>query len=199
VTRRTHPRDLPWSAAAFERRYRDETDPWRFATSAYERDRYRITLRALRRRRYRAAFEPGCSIGELTALLAARCDSLNACDIAPSAVDRARRRCAGMDNVEILCAGVTEGLPRHAVDLIVFSEIGYYFSPVELALMASQLAARLVSGGEFVAVHWLGHSADHRLHGEEVHRILHRQLHPRLRWDGGGAEPGFRIDTWLRP
>ena len=41
----------------FEARYRADTDPWRFATSTYERERYATTMDALRRDRYGDAFE----------------------------------------------------------------------------------------------------------------------------------------------
>ena len=47
------------------------------------------TLGALNRR-YRRAFEPGCSIGALTRHLALICDQVEAMDIAPSAVFIAR-------------------------------------------------------------------------------------------------------------
>ena len=56
----------------FERVYRDDPDPWRFATSAYEQRRYDITIACLPEARYRRAFEPACAIGELTRRLAVR-------------------------------------------------------------------------------------------------------------------------------
>jgi SAM-dependent methyltransferase len=81
------------SPEAFETMYRQSRDPWNFATSEYERGRYRAILDALLRGSYRRAFEPGCSIGELTARLACRCDRIVATDVAPSAVALARERC----------------------------------------------------------------------------------------------------------
>jgi cyclopropane fatty-acyl-phospholipid synthase-like methyltransferase len=185
----------PWSAAAFEARYRGQRDPWHFATSDYEQERYRTTLRSLQRQRYGACFEPGCSVGELTAQLAARCSSVFATDVAPTAVAAARRRCAGMTNVEIACAPLSPQLRLHGFDLIVFSEIGYYFSARALARIARQVRRWLAAQGEFIAVHWLGHSADHRLHADEVHRILTEHL--ALQWAHGEVHPGYRIDSWI--
>ena len=61
------------SGEVFEALYRADPDPWRFASSTYEQGRYATLLRALQRDHYEYAFEPGCSIGEFTALLAPRC------------------------------------------------------------------------------------------------------------------------------
>src|SRR5579871_6437129 len=121
----------------FEQRYLRAEDPWDFRTSQYERNRYAVTLASLTRRRYRFAFEPGCSIGELTVLLAARCDRVLATDVSPTAVARARTRCDRFPHVRIECGDVRalsfEGEP----DLIVLSEIAYYFSPEELRALSS--------------------------------------------------------------
>jgi hypothetical protein len=46
----------------FEAKYRENSDPWAFASNDYEQNRYSEILYALDGRRYRRAFEPGCSI-----------------------------------------------------------------------------------------------------------------------------------------
>ena len=74
------------------RLYDESPDPWGFETSWYERRKYALTLASLPRERYTSAYEPGCSIGVLTRLLADRCDSLLASDIIPRAVEAASRR-----------------------------------------------------------------------------------------------------------
>ena len=51
----------------FARVYAESDDPWSFATSAYEAEKYRATIAALGTRRYHAGFEIGCSVGVLTA------------------------------------------------------------------------------------------------------------------------------------
>ena len=53
-------------AEYFVELYRRELDPWNFAASAYEAEKYRTTLRLLPRARYRNACELGCSIGVFT-------------------------------------------------------------------------------------------------------------------------------------
>jgi protein-L-isoaspartate O-methyltransferase len=171
-------------------------DPWDFSTSAYERSRYQATIASLTRASYRRAFEPACSVGELTARLAPLCREVIATDIARSAVLRARRRCAAFANVRVSHADLARGSPPGPFDLIVFSEVGYYFERSTLLAIAAELEARLDRGGELVAVHWLGHSPDHVLHGDTVHDLLAGCLS--LEWLKGGRHEGFRIDTWGR-
>jgi SAM-dependent methyltransferase len=187
----------PRPAEDFEQRYQRHIDPWNFSESPYERQRYLVTLAALLRPRYRHAFEPGCSVGELTAQLAARCDRVSATDIAPTAVARARARCGHLDNVQFECTDLAGDRPEGTFDLIVFSELGYYFDATDLARIVVALARSLTSDGEFIAVHWLGASPDHVLHGDTVHDVL--RTHLPLSWVRGERHPGFRIDTWQRP
>jgi trans-aconitate methyltransferase len=179
---------------AFEARYRADPDPWRFATSEYEQGRYRRTLASLPRSRYRRAFEPGCSIGVLTELLGARCDALVALDGAATAVERARQRCAHLPQVEIRRGEVPADWPDGPFDLVVLSEIGYYFVPDVLAGIRDRAVDGLEPGGHLVAVHWRGTSPDHLLGADDVHGILAA---------GAGLQPmssyqeeAFRLDVW---
>jgi SAM-dependent methyltransferase len=176
--------------------YRQSRDPWNFSRSEYERGRYRAILDALLRPSYRRAFEPGCSIGELTAQIARRCGRVVATDVAPSAVALAKERCRRLGNVDVYEADLANGPPKGPFDLIVMSEVGYYFGPRLLVSIAIATAAELEAGGEFVAVHWLGHSDDHVMGGDTVHRILADHLP--LGWIKGQRHPGYRIDTWKR-
>ena len=50
----------------FEDLYAADIDPWKFASSGYEREKYAQTLAALPEARYPRALEVGCSIGVLT-------------------------------------------------------------------------------------------------------------------------------------
>lgn len=189
----------PVSRAAFEAKYRQSGDPWNFAGSRYELDRYQVTLQSLPQSRYRRAFEPACSIGVLTAALAERCDEVQAIDIAPSAVAIARKRCANFPRVTIACADLAVRCPEGPFDLIVFSELGYYFEEPCLRHIAESLGAALEPGGDLICVHWLGRSGDHVLHGDEVHSILKDTLSGSCTWIEGVRHPGFRLDIWRRP
>lgn len=180
----------------FEARYSQKNDPWDFATSAYELGRYQTTLSALSRTRYGTVYEPGCSVGVLTAALARMAARVIAIDFAPSAVQRARTRCAPWPNVEIHCASVATYVPAPPLDLVVFSELGYYFGAPELTRIGRVLSGMLSARGEFLAVHWLGHSPDHVMHGNQVHETLRRNLP--LMWVKGERYPLFRIDCWCK-
>lgn len=187
---------LACTPKAFEERYRRRWDPWQFRTSAYERSRYAATLRALPAKRYAFAYEPGCSIGEFTALLAPRCLQLLAMDISPTAVERARERCKAFDHVRIKCGDVRYTAMDTLPDLIVLSELAYYFDVPELQVLVTRLGHQLRTGGTLIAVHWLGKSADHVLHGDQVHDLMLRALP--LKHDLSERHCGFRVDRWAR-
>jgi SAM-dependent methyltransferase len=175
----------------FEQRYAADPDPWRFASSPYEQRRYDVTVACLPRRRFRRCFEPGCSIGELTRRLVERCDEVVAWDGSPTAIAEARRRGGGA-RVDV---GVVPGSwPEGRFDLVVLSEIGYYFTVPELTGLVERAVRSLWPEGVLLAVHWLGTSADHVLHGDEVHETIGRA--DMLGHDGSFRDPGFRLDWW---
>ena len=192
----TSPTQVP--AAEFEARYRNDPDPWHFARSPYEQRRYRRTLAALPRARYRRAFEPGCSIGVLTEQLAARCDRLVAMDGAATAVAEARRRCAALPGVEVVAGEVPDDWPEGSFDLVVLSELGYYFTALALSGLRDRAVASLDGGGHLIAVHWRGTSGDHLLGGDEVHDVLGAAPQLRPLSSFSHVEEAFRLDVWIR-
>jgi SAM-dependent methyltransferase len=113
------------SQAFFDAIYERSSDPWSFATDPTERARYSDIVSLLGNIQFRSGFEPGCSIGELTVMLAPRCERLLAIDISPRAVALARQRCRGIANVEVRHGRLPDDLPKPDVDLVVLSEIGY--------------------------------------------------------------------------
>jgi protein-L-isoaspartate O-methyltransferase len=158
--------------AYFDAMYAESGDPWGFTSRWYERRKYALTLAALPRERYRRGFEPGCSIGVLTALLATRCDSLLATDVAPAAVELATERLAAYDGVAVAELAVPQDWPEGSFDLIVLSEIGYYLSADDLELMLDRAVSSLEPGGTLAAVHWRHPVADYPLRGDDVHDLL---------------------------
>ena len=85
--------------AHFRERYGASPDPNGLADRWYEARKYALSVALLPRQRYSTAFEPGCSIGVLTARLAARCDSLLSWDAVADAVASARSRTACLPGV----------------------------------------------------------------------------------------------------
>ena len=200
----------------FEDLYLADPDPWRFTDDVYERGRYDHLLEHVPAGRYHTAFEPGCSIGVLTRHLADRCRRVVAIDIAGTAIAEARHACADRPGVELTRGELPDDLPVEPLDLVVLSEIGYYFSEPVLVDLARRIRDVIAPGGRVVAVHWIGTSPDHVLHGREVHRILHDQLgglHHRTgaehRHDSAadpcgervdpGAVKGYLLDVWDAP
>ena len=80
--------------AYFDDLYLRDPDPWDFATSDYERDKYADSLAALGDRRFGRALEAGCSIGVFTQALARVARELVAVDVSAAAVAAARERTA---------------------------------------------------------------------------------------------------------
>lgn len=172
------------------------TDPQtRWALSAeHERLRHQSIMSALPRRYYAHAFEPGCGAGELTAQLVKTCGRVSAIDVLPDKVARARARCAPWGSADIRCADLRDHMPEKPVDLMVFSELGYYFSAPELIDIARNLVNRMTPGGEFIAAHSLNPEMDPVLHADAVHCQLLANLP--LRWVTGERHGGLRIDRW---
>ncbi len=163
--------------SVFDELYRDAADPWSFDTSAYEARKRAITLASLTRERYRRGFEPGCSIGTLTARLADRCDALLAADVSALAVARTRERLTDRPHVHVDRLEVPLEWPEGAFDLIVVSELGYFLAAAELDSLLDHAIASLEPGGDLIAVHWLGPIDGYPLDGRDVHeRIAGRGL-----------------------
>lgn len=140
----------------FQGMYATDPDPWRFASSAYERDKYAATLAALPRTHYASALDVGCSIGVFTRQLCPRCDTLIGLDVVPSVLDAARARCADCSNVSFRLAAVPGDWPDGRFDLIVISEVAYYLDRADLARLVARVEGALLPDGDVVLVHWLG-------------------------------------------
>lgn len=156
-------------ASYFEAVYAASDDPWSFENSAYEAAKYADTLSALGQCRYQHAFEIGCSIGVLTRELAQRCDWMLAVDVNQHALDSARRRCADLPQVEFRRMQLPGEFPDGLFDLVVMSEVGYYWSRPDLERVFEQIDGALAPGGRFLLVHWTPPVADYPLRGDEVH------------------------------
>jgi predicted TPR repeat methyltransferase len=140
--------------AYFDDLYAQDPDPWRFATSEYERAKYADTIAALPCPHFGRALEIGCAIGVLTQRLAARCDALLAVDVAAAALSQARARCHGLDHVRFARMRIPQEWPGESFDLILCSEVLYYLSDGDLAETAARTVASLNPGGAAVLVHY---------------------------------------------
>lgn len=160
------------SSNDFDQKYSLNVDPWNYRTSWYEKRKYAQTIAALPRERYRNAFEPGCSIGELTKLLATRCDQLLSVDCSSIAVQYAQNATADLKNVQIKQSYLPEQVPEDIFDLIVASEILYYFSFKDLDYFLSTILGHLEPNGHFISVHWRARQVGYGYDGYNVHTFL---------------------------
>lgn len=149
----------------FEDKFRVDIDPWKFRTSAYEQDKYRATLGALTKSRYGSALEVGCAIGVLSALLAPQCERLLALDGSDTALAEAARQ--DLPRVRFERAFLPRDFPKGAFDLIILSEVLYYFSESDLAQLAEKCLVSLNPDGEMILCHWLGET-DYPLTGHQA-------------------------------
>jgi alkylation response protein AidB-like acyl-CoA dehydrogenase len=185
-------RDDSVPPAYFDRIYQRTADPWQFETSAYEAGKYRQTLSVLPRPRYATALEVGCSIGVLTAQLAARADALLGVDVSEIALDAARRRCLSLPNVRLARMRIPDEEPTGCFELIVISEVAYYWQREDLDRAMLMLAAHQATGSHLLLVHHTNPVPDYPLTGDQVHdawlartewRLLTRQRHEGYRLD----------------
>ena len=140
----------------FEALYAARPDPWRLATSDYERAKYAATLAALPRPRYARGFEVGCALGILTAELGRRCDDLLAVEPVEAALRQAAARLADQPYVRLAPLFVPGEWPGGSFDLIVLSEVVDYLGADDVVALAGRVVGSLEPGGDVVMVHWVG-------------------------------------------
>lgn len=140
----------------FEALYAARPDPWRLATSDYERAKYAATLAALPKPRYDRALEIGCANGVFTAALADRCEDLLAVEPVAAALAEAQRRNAHRGSVRFARMFVPADWPAEDFDLIVLSEVIDYLGEADVEILADRACGSLAAGGDIVMVHWVG-------------------------------------------
>ena len=181
--------------AYFEEMYRETAIRGSSRRVRTKRGKYDITMASLPMTKYRSAFEPGCSVGVLSNLLARRCQRVLATDIIPLALERATERLGATPNVKVEYRSIPEEWPAERFDLIVLSEIGYYFAESELERIVQLSLGSLDLGGHLVAVHWRG-ITDYPLTGDRTHEVIDGS--ETLRKVAEHLEVKFRLDIWER-
>jgi trans-aconitate methyltransferase len=184
----------------FDSVYAANDDPWQFASSPYERDKYAATMAALPCERYESAFEIGCSIGVLTQQLATRCEQLLAVDVSEAALRQARQRLVATPQARIENMAVPGTFPDELFDLIVLSEVGYYWSMPDLLKARQLIVDHLQPDGHLILVHWTPEVHDYPLTGDRVHETfleLTGSTGP-LRHVSGKREETYRLDVMMR-
>jgi 2-polyprenyl-3-methyl-5-hydroxy-6-metoxy-1,4-benzoquinol methylase len=191
--RRTH----TMSKGYFDALYACEPDPWKFASSAYEKQKYATTLAALPKARYARALEVGCSIGVLTGEIAQHCDALLALDAAAEPLREARRRCADIVHVQFEQMTVPMQWPIGTFDLVLLSEVVYYLSADDVGRLAYNVGNSLTSRGDVLLVHWTGET-DYPLSGDDAAELFVAAVANTMLVVRRDRYPEFRLDVLTR-
>lgn len=180
----------------FDGLYLAKDDPWDLATKWHDQRKYAVTVASLPREHYRRAYEPGCSVGLLTRLLAPRCDEVLATDAIESAVVQAREVVADLPNVRVETATLPAQPPAGTFDLIVIGDLLYYLSADDLAATLDALVDRLDADGDLVSVHFRDRENGGNYDGFNAHEAvdarpgLTRVVHHEDEW--------FVLDIWRK-
>lgn len=182
----------------FENMFAADPDPWRFETSDYEREKYDRTIAALGGRRYASALEVGCANGVLTRRLGEHALELLALDVSDSALEAARRRCAGQTGVRFERKVFPAEGPGGSYDLVTLSEVVYYWSDDDIAHAGRWLSDALAPGGDVILVHWTG-ATDYPQSGDEAVAKLAAAITAPIQVLAAERQEGYRLDFWRRP
>ncbi|MFD1845487.1 bifunctional PIG-L family deacetylase/class I SAM-dependent methyltransferase [Arthrobacter flavus] len=185
------------SSGVFERLHADADDPWGLQDRFYERRKRSVALALLPRERFAASLELGCSIGVLSAELAARTDSLLALDISPTAVAATQERLSDYPGATARVASVPRDWPPGDFDLIVISEVGYFLSRTQLLDVVARAVASLAADGVILLCHWRHPIDGWELDGDTVHELFRSASS--LAVFAEHREEDFRIDLLVRP
>lgn len=202
---RTLPASIDEQAEWQEELYLLGDDPWNFERSPYEQGKYQHTLDVLTAdgARYERALEVGCSIGVFTEMLAPHCDELVAIDISATAVQRTKARLEGQPHVRAERMALPHETPGGTFDLVVCSDVLYYFEGEGLANVVDTLTGMTRPGGVLVVLSWLGTFGP--ISGAELHATLPGLLPPPFRLErterrdeGGPQGIGYQLDVFRR-
>lgn len=180
----------------FEAMFRGDPDPWGLESRTYEVQKFDRTVMALEGRRYSQGFEVGCAGGTLSRRLAPSCAALLAIDVSETALDRARLKCADQPQVrfeQMMFPQATPGLA--AFDLIVLSEVAYYWDGKDLDLAGRWIGHSLSSGGDLLLVHWTG-DTDYPQTGDGAVTALGEALGDRVSIVLQHRQAEYRLDLW---
>jgi len=153
IDKRQAESDLPPDQAAYWENIFAQPDPWNYL-SAYETKKYHQTIEILGNEPVGAAMEVACAEGIFTRMIRPHVNSLLAVDISTRALERARQRCADLDDIRFDTFNLITDTPPKSLDLIICSEVLYYLEDASrLREVAAKFSAALNEGGRFVTAH----------------------------------------------
>jgi Nodulation protein S (NodS) len=138
----------------------------------------------------------GYANGILTEKLARRCQSLLSVDVSQIAQAEAIDRCQQLTNIKFELMSVPESFPTGSFDLIVLSEVGYYWSWEDLHKAQCSIVDRLQAQGHLLLVHWTVDRGILPLTGDEVHDDFLRLVPDKLKRIKSLTEEKYRLDLF---
>jgi SAM-dependent methyltransferase len=198
-----------WGRARHERLYR-RPDPYGLASSSYEQAKLDLVVDVLDQlgaaKGTGRVLEVGCGEGLLTARLAEYAAELVAVDISDTAVTRARTALADHGNVLVERRTLPLDMPEGSFDLIVCSDVLYFWEPRTLRRGLDRLLEGLRPGGRLLLLHYRGVFGQAG-RGDAVHdaararalrdpALRHELAHTMRHVGPGGA--GIRLDVVAR-
>jgi predicted TPR repeat methyltransferase len=188
-------------AAHFDTLYAGKPDPWDYQTSLFEAGKRAKTLEALGGRGFQKGMELGCSIGVLTEALSHHCESIVGVDGSETACGLARNRLANQPNANVLQARFPEDLQKlealGSLDLIVLSEVLYFFSQADMRALAGYVCASLMRDGLVVVVNFDG-DTQAGYSGVEASQLFAKFTAHCLQQVTHEVCPGFEVASYTR-
>jgi SAM-dependent methyltransferase len=141
-------------------------DPWDFEKSPYEKARRARLISMLDDRRYDRVFEIACGAGYFTRLVAPLAGHILAMDIAPTAIETARRLGAELTNVDFRVGNIMDYTwqSEGSWDLLMFNDaiyyVGWLYPLFDVAWLVSQLFDATRDGGRFLMANTMHDGAD---------------------------------------
>jgi trans-aconitate methyltransferase len=179
----------------FDEIFRQSADPWGYTTRFYETSKFRATIRALPKVQFKNAFEIACAIGVLTEKLAPKCDRLLSVDYAEVGLAEARKRCSHLPQVRFEQMQIPQQFPTEKFDLILFSEVGFFFTMPDLLETKQKIIDALLPGGYLLMVHFASIATDYFiLDGETVHNTFIENSASSLKHLGDPRKKFFMLD-----
>ncbi len=118
-------------------------------------------------------------------------------DVVDRALEKARRRCAVFPQVTICKARIPADPVAGPFDLILLSEVAYYWDSADLATAGDYLCAATMVGGHLLLVHWTGET-DYPKSADEAVAELQAAAGARFKVLRRERRPQYRLDLWLR-
>ena len=182
-------------AAYFDGIFESDDDPWDLATSGYEAAKFDHTRSVLADRQYLRALEVGCAHGVLTAQLTSLCNTLFAIDISAKALGRAYDRLGDRPGLSLQRMAFPQEAPDGPFDLIVLSEVAYYWGVDDLGRAAAWMLENVTAGGRTILVHYVGET-DYPHSGDDAVEALWSKLGEYFSVVKKDRRGRYRLDLW---